>query len=194
MNGRWDWDVLRNLLPSHICDRIAAIVPPSFSAGPDSVTWGADSRGAFSLKSAYKLIKNLPQIESTSSKHFDEVWSWQGPQRGPETIMHSLRDCVTIRPFWEKLVHPRWVTDFFDSDVRNWLSLNFSQNCGVFDAVEWHTVFGVGIWILWKARNMWVFEGVHESSVALVCKVFSFSLSVQRALHRSARSLVSHHL
>lgn len=48
-NGRWDWEKIQCVVPSEICDRLAALRPPS--AGQSNFPcWSLTSTGDFSLK------------------------------------------------------------------------------------------------------------------------------------------------
>lgn len=38
-SGTWDWDFLATLVPQHVLDHIASIVPPSIEAGHDRLAW-----------------------------------------------------------------------------------------------------------------------------------------------------------
>ena len=54
----WNWHILCNLLPSHICEFIAGLAPPSPLAGLDVPAWKGSHDGNFSIKSAYSLFAN----------------------------------------------------------------------------------------------------------------------------------------
>lgn len=59
--GAWRWDVIRQVVPSNICDRIATLKPPEFGF-TDFPCWNLTSTGDFSLKSAYIFILCLCRI------------------------------------------------------------------------------------------------------------------------------------
>lgn len=54
-NGHWDWEKIQCVVPSEICDRLAALRPPS--AGQSNFPcWSLTSTGDFSLKTAYSFF------------------------------------------------------------------------------------------------------------------------------------------
>lgn len=77
-HGMWDMDKLRFWLPSDVCDRIRAIIPPSNLNPNDAMSWKGSSDGSFSVSSAYKFA-----AASTScvDSVFEVIWRWKGPER-----------------------------------------------------------------------------------------------------------------
>lgn len=75
----WKWEILEQLLPPHLCSKIAAIRPPS-PEGKDSVFWALSSDGIFSLKSAYTRLSSSTGLFEDDPL-FAKIWSWRGPQR-----------------------------------------------------------------------------------------------------------------
>ena len=78
-DGTWNWHILCNLLPSHICDFIAGLAPPSPLAGLDVPAWKGSHDGNFSIKSAYSLFAN--HHEYSPDPLFRLIWKWKGIER-----------------------------------------------------------------------------------------------------------------
>jgi ribonuclease HI len=80
MDGKWNWEVLNQLLPREICEKILAIKPPS-NGKSDFPCWNLTSDGNFSLKSAYFIMHDKHHSFPTKQDSFQHIWSWQGPNR-----------------------------------------------------------------------------------------------------------------
>ncbi|CAN0826660.1 Putative ribonuclease H protein At1g65750 [Linum grandiflorum] len=165
------------------------MTPPDGQLGMDSVAWGLEPSGKFTIKSAYLLLKDLH--DETANLRWKAVWRWQGPnnirhflwlashnrlltneERGrqhhttqvfcsfcsshTESCVHILRDCTFAHQFWSKVL-PQVITGHELSKVWSvWLDEHI--RC------QSHTlVFGVGIWLLWRARNKCIFEQDKET-------------------------------
>lgn len=55
-DGCWKWEVLRDLLPAPICDKIVGLNPPSQARGDDRRIWDLSPNAKFCLKSVYPLL------------------------------------------------------------------------------------------------------------------------------------------
>uniref|UniRef100_A0A2N9F3E9 Protein kinase domain-containing protein n=1 Tax=Fagus sylvatica TaxID=28930 RepID=A0A2N9F3E9_FAGSY len=122
--GHWLIDKLSFVLPDHI---ILDLLATSFSSNPlsnDLVVWAFSSNGAFSLHSAYLLLKDL--VPTNPSPSLSPSWIWKAAHRGIsltqecslchsslETITHVLRDCSVAHGFWLSLGIPGNTTNFF---------------------------------------------------------------------------------
>ncbi|MBA0694563.1 hypothetical protein Goari_004846 [Gossypium aridum] len=77
--GTWNLDLLQVWLPEDLIRHIVGIPPPHPSEGLNRLSWRHTSTGAFSIKSAYKKMKE----DSWNSR--DEIWkkTWKltRPQR-----------------------------------------------------------------------------------------------------------------
>ncbi|XP_050238477.2 uncharacterized protein LOC126687968 [Mercurialis annua] len=78
-NGAWNWKLFENLVPSSVLLHIAAVHPPSASAGPDETYWGLSSNGVFSVNSAYKMQENF-YCDNDRAK-WRSIWQWPGAPR-----------------------------------------------------------------------------------------------------------------
>ena len=75
----WDWPFISSLIPITVVNRIASILPPSVSNGPDSLFWLPSNDGNFTVKIAYLDIAhhNLSLAEPI----FKVIWHWHGLER-----------------------------------------------------------------------------------------------------------------
>ncbi|CAN0926336.1 Putative ribonuclease H protein At1g65750 [Linum grandiflorum] len=60
------------------------MTPPSAHLGPDSLIWGLEPSGKFTIRSAYLLLKDVH--EDTPDQRWKGIWRWQGPNK----IRHFL--------------------------------------------------------------------------------------------------------
>ncbi|KAH1055496.1 hypothetical protein J1N35_033561 [Gossypium stocksii] len=56
-DGNWNISFLQEWLPKEIISHILGIPPPHPDEGPDRLAWRHTSTGAFSVKSAYTMLK-----------------------------------------------------------------------------------------------------------------------------------------
>ncbi|CAN0926318.1 Putative ribonuclease H protein At1g65750 [Linum grandiflorum] len=167
--------------------------PPVASLGPDSIIWGLEPSGKFSIKTAYLLLKELQ--EEASDQRWKGVWRWQGPnkirhflwlashdrlltneERGrrhltnqvlcsfcsshTESCIHVLRDCRFARQVWSKILPQVIAGQEMCKDWNTWLDDHVRHQ----DAKQ-SLIFGVGVWLLWRARNKRLFEQDTETPV-----------------------------
>ncbi|KAK7275172.1 hypothetical protein RIF29_16281 [Crotalaria pallida] len=90
LNGEWDWDTLKALLPDQLCNLIAGITPPNPEAGNDSVAWMADTSGSFSIRSAYELLRGHNSVMQHADNNFTRVWDWKGPHRYTAVVERAV--------------------------------------------------------------------------------------------------------
>ncbi|CAN0836860.1 Putative ribonuclease H protein At1g65750 [Linum grandiflorum] len=55
------------------------MTPPSTDIGQDSIIWGLEPSGRFTIRSAYLLLKELQG--ETPEQRWKGVWNWQGPNK-----------------------------------------------------------------------------------------------------------------
>ncbi|CAN0857784.1 Putative ribonuclease H protein At1g65750 [Linum grandiflorum] len=168
---------------------VFGMTPPVTQLGADSMIWGLEPSGKFTIRSAYLLLKDLH--EETTDLHWKGVWRWQGPnkirhflwlashnrlltneERGRrhltnqvlcsfcsssiECCLHILRDCVFARNFWGKILPQVTSANEVSKALRVWMDEHVRSST--------HSlVFGVGVWLLWRARNKRIFEQDKET-------------------------------
>ncbi|KAA3473179.1 reverse transcriptase [Gossypium australe] len=154
-------------LPEEIIPHIMGIPPLHPAEGSDRLSWRHTSTGAFSVKSAYKALKEV----SWNSR--DELWkrAWKilGPQRrlltnvervrrglavdasclicghASENILHIIRDCTVAKEVWKQ-----------DTSL-----LHGGE-------ISWACIFGLLAWRLWKNRNLSIFQRKSWSSSEII--------------------------
>ncbi|CAN0826776.1 Putative ribonuclease H protein At1g65750 [Linum grandiflorum] len=55
------------------------MTPPSTGIGQDSIIWGLEPSGRFTIRSAYLILKDLQ--EETPDQRWKGVWNWRGPNK-----------------------------------------------------------------------------------------------------------------
>ncbi|CAN0863352.1 Putative ribonuclease H protein At1g65750 [Linum grandiflorum] len=83
-SGIWNASLIFSCLPSHIALQVLGMTPPSDSLGPDSMVWGLEPTGKFTIRSAYLLLTDLQ--EEQPDPRWKRIWKWQGPNK----IRHFL--------------------------------------------------------------------------------------------------------
>ncbi|CAN0917038.1 Putative ribonuclease H protein At1g65750 [Linum grandiflorum] len=83
-NGLWNSTLIFSCLPSQIALQVLGMTPPAPNLGSDSMVWGLEPSGKFSIRTAYLLLKDLQ--EETSDHRWKGIWRWQGPNK----IRHFL--------------------------------------------------------------------------------------------------------
>ncbi|CAN1744017.1 Putative ribonuclease H protein At1g65750 [Linum perenne] len=193
----WDWDRLSSSLPPAILNQIAGMGPPKADGGEDDLIWGPEPKGHFSLKSAYDIRAAV--CNPSQSNIWRIVWKWQGPSRikhflwlvthdrlltnaerhrrhisdtdscrlynnVSESALHIFRDCHFARSVWHALLPSGIVHDFFTGDIQRWISKGLQME-------NFNLIFGITIWILWKARNEDIFDNRSVTSDQLRLRV-----------------------
>ncbi|KAH1090753.1 hypothetical protein J1N35_018010 [Gossypium stocksii] len=166
----WNINFLQDWLPNEIISHILRISPPHPVEGPDRLVWRHTSTEAFSVKSAYKVLKE--DSWSTIDELWKKAWIIPGPQR--------------VRFFFWTFLKQRLLTNV--ERVRRGLAVDAScQICGhasedilhiIRDCpmakedtstlygreISWACLFGLLAWRLWKNRNLSIFQGKAWSS------------------------------
>lgn len=77
---------------------------------------------------------------------------------GDESLVHVLRDCTTAQRTWNNIGIPISKKSTFGLPVAEWIKVN----CQAYEnhlVAPWTYVFPQVLWLLWKQRNQWAFEG-----------------------------------
>lgn len=76
-----------------------------------------------------------------------------------EFVSHVLRDCKFAKNVWLQLVSPDDVHMFFDYHMKEWLMNNLRGQLRMrISGAEVAIIFAVTCWLLWKQRNLFVFQ------------------------------------
>lgn len=78
-DGSWNLDPFRFWLSEDVIQAIKGIPPPHCSKGPDRIAWSHTSSGAFTVKSAYKVLNE--GAWNSKDEKWKIVWKYPGPQR-----------------------------------------------------------------------------------------------------------------
>ncbi|CAN1754104.1 Putative ribonuclease H protein At1g65750 [Linum perenne] len=193
-NGDWDSDFLSSVLPHDIVLQVIGMSPPLDNLGQDSLVWGLEANGAFSVRSAYLMLSD---IEPDSSDGFwSRIWRWKGPnkvmhflwlashkrlltneERGRrhltnqvncsrcaavvESFEHVIFDCSFASQVWRQALPEAVVSR---AELGNfdqwWKSMILDKQLG--------TKFGVIAWLIWQARNKFIFDQQDRPPSAII--------------------------
>ncbi|CAN1846003.1 Putative ribonuclease H protein At1g65750 [Linum perenne] len=189
-NGSWDFPKLDSCLPSALVLQVGGMTPPRAEAGKDVLVWGLEDNGKFSIKSAYALLKDF-RLDERNGK-WQKIWSWQGPNRikhflwvvlqdklltnlerarrhltasdlcaactqVPESLDHLFRSCQIARSIWNECLPDVLSATQQSLSFQEWWVSNISNT-------RLNPSFGVIAWLIWKRRNMAIFEDVNWST------------------------------
>ncbi|CAN1778824.1 Putative ribonuclease H protein At1g65750 [Linum perenne] len=173
--------------------------------GLGKIAWfgGLETNGRFSVRTAYLLITEA--LSPPTDPIWRSIWKWSGPskikhflwlashkrlltneERGrrhlsnqvlcprcssqTESISHVLYDCGFALQVWRSVLPLAITARTVEGDFDSWWRRMLSDR----DAA---IKFGVTAWILWNARNKFIFEGLNQSvtTISEQCK-FWFNL------------------
>lgn len=75
----WNIQLLKNLLPTSITDKIRAMHGPMISGGDDTLAWKLTPDGCFSMCSAVSFLQGT--CDGNKSRIFTSIWHWKCPKR-----------------------------------------------------------------------------------------------------------------
>ena len=79
--------------------------------------------------------------------------------RDSESILHALRDCHKIKKVWRQLGIQKTDQVFWTSNLQDWIKINSKDRKSCLQGnPPWNIIFPIGVWNLWKSRNMFIFE------------------------------------
>ncbi|CAA0815450.1 Polynucleotidyl transferase- ribonuclease H-like superfamily protein [Striga hermonthica] len=90
-----------------------------------------------------------------------------------ETILHALRDCSLAAEAWRDLLPRPAISDFFCTDLVQWISSNLLNSLSVGGA-NWACIFGVAAWKIWKWRNEFIFQGKRRTGIGGVHEILTY--------------------
>ncbi|MBA0873317.1 hypothetical protein Goshw_000773, partial [Gossypium schwendimanii] len=89
-------------LPDEIIGHIKGIPPPHLLEGPDILSWCHTSTGAFTIKSAFKILHTTAE----RARHgLAEDPSCPICGHSLEDILHVIRDCTLAKEVWKQAKH-----------------------------------------------------------------------------------------
>lgn len=101
--------------------------------------------------------------------------------RMPEDTLHVLRDCQWVKTIWEG--NYSWWKKPEATSFREWLAWIIEStlnNC--------HEEFSMIVWMIWKARNEYIFEDTHMSPDFCCIKAKDLLVEYQKACAHASRS------
>ncbi|CAN1180886.1 Putative ribonuclease H protein At1g65750 [Linum perenne] len=180
--------------------------PPSSDQGDDEWVWSKEISGKFSIRTAYDIVINSPNLRP--DVNWSMVWRWSGPGRvqyflwllshgkiltnAERKVRHMTEDesCPRCRAAAETILHT--LRDCpFASNIWNLLGYNIADPLRqqitpnnwikLILTHEKSLELGIVIWFLWKARNDWVFNDTNDSASSLVVRIRNWTMTVMNA-------------
>ncbi|CAN1191394.1 Putative ribonuclease H protein At1g65750 [Linum perenne] len=192
-NGDWNSDLIFYVLPRNIALQVIGMTPPRHNIGQDSFIWGLEPNSKFTVRSAYQLLTD--SSSELTDPIWNRIWRWNGPNKikhflwlathnrlltneersrrhltnqvvcsrcslQTESLSHVLLDCQFASQVWAKTLplglderrrHPT-----FESW---WSAMLKNTSCNI--------KFGISAWLIWKARNKFIFENLRQSHFAV---------------------------
>ena len=96
----WKTSLVLNIFNTCSTQAIISIPLPS-RPRPDKLIWIPESKGCFSVKSAYKELIPNPPVQVQSDVNWSKIWKIRGPER---LKMFLWRVAVNTLPTWENLM------------------------------------------------------------------------------------------
>ncbi|CAN1770674.1 Putative ribonuclease H protein At1g65750 [Linum perenne] len=169
------------------------MTPPVERLGKDSLVWGLEADGRFSVRSAYLLASDIDT--SGSEPLWRQIWSWKGPSKikhflwlashkrlltNEERNRRHLTNqvlCHRCSVHTESISHVFYECDFALQVWRTVLPSAIAARAEHRDFDSWwkamlmskefNIQFGIITWNLWRARNKLIFEGANQSCIEL---------------------------
>ncbi|CAN1153627.1 Putative ribonuclease H protein At1g65750 [Linum perenne] len=79
INGAWNSDFLFSVLPREVALQVIGMSPPKESLGKDSMVWGLEPDGRFSVRSAFQLLSDYSSASADTI--WPTIWRWHGPNK-----------------------------------------------------------------------------------------------------------------
>ncbi|CAN1152526.1 Putative ribonuclease H protein At1g65750 [Linum perenne] len=175
------------------------MIPSCDQLGDDSISWGLETSGRFSVKTAYLLVNEI--VEDGNNTTWKKVWTWEGPAKikhfmwlvtHGKLITNEERRCRHISPDatctecldpCESVEHVIRRCRLAQDVWRELLPSAIIGNSAINAFLDWwiagidykpnRILFGVTSWLLWHRRNRLVFHN-EKMSVLEICGQVKF--------------------
>ncbi|CAN1339552.1 Putative ribonuclease H protein At1g65750 [Linum perenne] len=184
VDGSWNSYFLLQVLPREIVMQVIGMSPPKENLGRDSMVWGLEPNGIFSVRSAFQLLQGLAAAPQKTI--WKRVWGWQGPNKIKHFLWLASHDRLLTnvdrsrRHLTNQVVCPRCYAQaenlqhiFLDCPfaLQVWNSVlpsairNRSKYVefgswweAMLEDKQFNTKFAVTAWLLWSVRNKLIFD------------------------------------
>jgi ribonuclease HI len=147
-NGEWNFELLRNLVPNSIIQKLHAIIPPCVNQEADALFWPGTTSGKFTVTAAYQLLNGVDLLNV--DKKWQQIWKINCIERTRVFVWQLMHDrlltkarlarwqigdplCHSCNQFEETIIH---VVRDCASAVDVWKNLLSTQERGKFFVVE----------------------------------------------------------
>ncbi|KAK7259517.1 hypothetical protein RIF29_25126 [Crotalaria pallida] len=98
-------------------------------------------------------------------------------------FLRGTKEGVREAPgFAQQIVHDSSNYHFWNSNLDDWIYANMSGKIHGKRSIHWETFFGVSVWLIWRNRNLRIFEGRYESFETLLAHCIGYAAVVERAV------------
>ncbi|CAN1153626.1 Putative ribonuclease H protein At1g65750 [Linum perenne] len=179
--------------PAEVALQVIGMSPPKESLGKDSMVWGLEPDGRFSVRSAFQLLSDYSSASADTI--WPTIWRWHGPNKVKHFLWIASHNrlltneekgrrhltnqvfCPRCSSVSESISHVLLDCQFA---VQVWakvlpLAVTERGNHSHFDS-WWSAMlqdeknnikFGLTAWLLWGARNKLIFENLDQSVSAV---------------------------
>ena len=96
-----------------------------------------------------------------------------------EDLLHVLRDCKDSKLLWKSLIDRNGQNNFFCMNLPQWLRTNIF-NSSTWKRDGWSGLFITICWLLWKRRNLKIFEQKEETNESLLIRARAILNNIDR--------------
>ncbi|OMO96071.1 reverse transcriptase [Corchorus capsularis] len=146
----------------------------SIMEGNDKIVWKFDTKGRFTVKSAYLQIlkEEHGDLQSTTQiQIWKNLWKLKIPYKSPETLEHLFWQCDFARATWFASDLTIRTDAFIDVNFTEWVKVWLLNDNTISDNnSDFSSKFAFLTWNIWRARNEAIFEGKKPHPMIVVCR------------------------
>lgn len=86
-------------------------------------------------------------------------------------MLHDIHDCTVVRNMWMSIDTSLVQSDFFRSNLFDWLEVNLSNQTHFAYGAPCPLLFASACSLLWRQRNQFIFEGGQTDHQSLFYKI-----------------------
>ncbi|KAK5840388.1 hypothetical protein PVK06_009287 [Gossypium arboreum] len=105
--NRWNRDIIYLIFVKEEADQIVSILIPTTNQ-PNKVVWFKENSGIYSVKSGYKLLLDLSNVNVNEKKLFKQIWSLMCPSKIHILMWKFVKNFI---PIYQNLHFRRLITD-----------------------------------------------------------------------------------
>ncbi|CAN1136609.1 hypothetical protein LINPERHAP2_LOCUS9567 [Linum perenne] len=107
-------------------------------------------------------------------RHMSTTDAYEACQCHQEDVEHVLRSCRVSKEIWSRILPEVVSAEQLLKDFQSWWIGNIGDR-------KLNPLFGFGAWLIWKMRNMFIFENTTWSAEEVSSQDKFWSISCRRA-------------